>query len=274
MENPEGRLLFNPSHCTRDKFRLETLLMPASSSIDTDEIARFSGASQDWWNPEGLWRPLHKLNPARIDYIRKTVCDHFKRPCEGAFPFKGLSVLDIGCGGGLLCEPLARLGAKVMGLDASAKAIEVARKHAAREKLKITYIDGSVEDFARSKEKFDVVLAMEILEHVSNVGSLLRSASALLKPDGILIVSTLNRTMKSYLLGIIAAEYVLGWVPEGMHDWNKFIRPSELEAHLRQAGMKLTDLTGMVYNPLSDSFSLRRGKVGVNYLATAKPISR
>jgi len=161
--------------------------MPSSASIDKDEIARFSDVLQDWWNPQGAWRPLHKLNPARLDYIRKTVCDHFKLSAESATPFKKLSVLDIGCGGGLLCEPLARFGAKVTGLDASAKTINAARAHAAQEGFKIAYRNGSIEDFVREgRHKFDVVLALEILEHVADIGSLLRSASALLKPDALL----------------------------------------------------------------------------------------
>ncbi len=239
--------------------------MRASPSIDQKEVARFSGQTQDWWNPEGAWSPLHKINPARLEYICKTVCSHFKKKD----PFKNISVLDIGCGGGLLSEPLARLGAKVSGLDASPKTLEAARKHAAKEKLKIAYIEGSVEDFAQGKQKYDVVLAMEILEHVADIPSFLKSAASLLKPNGILIVSTINRTTKSYLLGIVVAEYVLGWVPAGMHDWDKFIRPSELATHLQKAGLKLADLTGMVYSPLTREFSLRHGKVDVNYLASA-----
>ena len=184
----------------------------------------------------------------------------------------------------MLCEPLARLGAKVTGLDASDKALEAARKHAAHEKLKIIYVEGSVEDFAQGASRrsraeapakadkiggYDVILAMEILEHVADIPSFLKSASSLLKPNGILIVSTVNRTTKSFLLGIVVAEYILGWVPSGMHDWDKFIRPSELAAHLQKAGLNLTDLTGMVYSPLNGEFSLRQGKVDVNYLASA-----
>ncbi|MFA4995097.1 MAG: bifunctional 2-polyprenyl-6-hydroxyphenol methylase/3-demethylubiquinol 3-O-methyltransferase UbiG [Bdellovibrionales bacterium] len=259
--------------------------MRASPSIDQKEVTHFSEQPQDWWNPDGAWSPLHKINPARCEYIRKTICDHFSSPRDIVIPakasiqrsasarrmtqFKNLSILDIGCGGGLLCEPLARLGAKVTGLDASPKTLEAARKHAKQEKLDIAYIDGSVEDYAQGKQKFDVVLAMEILEHVADIPSFLKSAASLLKPNGLLIVSTVNRTTKSYLLGIVVAEYILGWVPAGMHDWDKFIRPFELAAHLEKAGLKLIDLMGMVYNPLTGIFSLRQGKVGVNYLATA-----
>ncbi|MFA5041524.1 MAG: bifunctional 2-polyprenyl-6-hydroxyphenol methylase/3-demethylubiquinol 3-O-methyltransferase UbiG, partial [Bdellovibrionales bacterium] len=200
-------------------------------------------------------------------------CDHFKKDIQAAKPFTGLSVLDIGCGGGLLSEPLANLGAKVTGLDASEKAINVAREHAAKKKLKISYIEGSAEEFSLESKTFDVILMMEILEHAADIGSLMRSAASLLKPDGIIVISTVNRTTKSFLLGIVVAEYILGWVPKGLHDWEKFIRPSELAEHLQKAGLEIGDLTGMVYNPILDSFSLRSGMVGVNYLATAKPIS-
>ncbi len=234
--------------------------MPASASIDADEIARFSDCDQDWWNPNGAWKPLHKLNPARINYILEIARARVK----------GLSVLDVGCGGGLLAEPLARMGANVTGLDASPKTIRAARAHAKQEKLKIDYRTGSVEDFARSnKSRYDIVLAMEILEHAADIGSLLRAAASALKPNGVLIVSTVNRTTKSYLLGIVMAEYVLGWVPKGMHDWERFIKPSELAALFEKAGLKLSDLKGMVFNPFSNSFSLRSDNVDVNYLAAA-----
>ncbi|MDR3425289.1 MAG: bifunctional 2-polyprenyl-6-hydroxyphenol methylase/3-demethylubiquinol 3-O-methyltransferase UbiG [Alphaproteobacteria bacterium] len=238
------------------------------SSIDPDEIARFSRHAQEWWDPKGVWSPLHKLNPARLDYIRETVCEHFKRKPEGK-PFKGLSVLDIGCGGGLMSEPLARLGAKVTGIDASSEAIAAAKAHAKEQGLNITYMCGSVETLALSSPKaFDIVTALEIVEHAADIGSLLRSAQALLKPEGILILSTVNRTMKSYLLGIVAAEYILRWVPPGTHDWRKFLRPSELVAHLEKAGLSAIDITGIKYDPLRDAFHLRQGAVGVNYLVT------
>ena len=245
--------------------------MHPAASIDKDEIARFSSHAQDWWNPQGALRSLHKLNPTRLDYIRETVCRHFGRLQNEATAktFKGLSVLDIGCGGGLLSEPMARWGASVAGLDASAQAIEAAKAHAAQAGLKIAYCHGSVEGFSQGKQKFDVITVLEILEHVADIGSLLRSAASMLKPDGIMILSTVNRTTKSFLLGIVAAEYILRWVPSGTHDWNRFIRPSELAAHLQKAGLTLADITGMVYNPLGDRFYLRQGSVGVNYLAAA-----
>jgi len=242
--------------------------MLTSASIDTNEIRRFSSHAQDWWDPDGVWSPLHKLNPVRIDYIVNKAATHFG--VSGPKSLEGLSVLDIGCGGGLASEPLARFGAKVTGLDASEKAIAAARDHAKKSRLKITYINGSVEAFARGKQKFDIIIGLEILEHVADMGALLSSVSLLLKPNGLFIVSTVNRTMKSYLLGIVAAEYILGWVPSGMHDWNKFVRPSELAGNLSKAGLTLMDLTGMIYNPLRDNFSLRQGRVDLNYLATAQ----
>lgn len=245
------------------------------SSIDPDEIAEFSRHAADWWNPNGALKPLHKLNPARLEYIRDRVCEQFDRHPGGRDTFKGLSILDVGCGGGLLCEPLARLGAVVTGLDASAAAIDAARDHAKQSNLKITYRAGSAEDLARdvsagNAPAYDVVTALEILEHVSDVGSLLRSVAGLVKPGGLVVLSTLNRTVKSYLLGVIAAEYVLKWVPRGTHKWRKFIRPSELAAQLNEVGLQVSDITGMVYDPLNDQFHLRSGTVGVNYLICAR----
>ena len=245
------------------------------SSIDSAEIARFSRHAEDWWNPQGALRPLHKLNPARLEYVRDQVCGHFSRKTGVRDALKGLSVLDIGCGGGLLCEPMARLGAAVTGLDASAEAIEAARIHAEKAELAITYASGSVEDFAQTPNRndvirYDVITALEILEHVADIDVFLKGAARLLKPNGILLLSTVNRTAKSYLLGIVAAEYILRWVPRGTHDWRKFIRPSELAIYLQKAGLDVADITGMTYAPLNDTFHLRQGgDVAVNYLMAA-----
>jgi 2-polyprenyl-6-hydroxyphenyl methylase/3-demethylubiquinone-9 3-methyltransferase len=238
--------------------------MPQSASIDKDEIAMFSHHAGDWWNPDGALRPLHKLNPVRLEYIRERICGHFERE-----NMKGLSILDIGCGGGLLCEPLTRMGAAVTGLDASIEAIAAAKAHAIQSCLKVNYHCGSAEAFAGAGRKFDVVTALEILEHVADIGSLLSAAARLLKPKGILILSTVNRTPKSFLLGIIAAEYVLRWVPRGTHNWRKFIRPSELASHLEQVGLQADDITGVIYNPLDDAFILRQTAVDVNYMMSA-----
>jgi 2-polyprenyl-6-hydroxyphenyl methylase/3-demethylubiquinone-9 3-methyltransferase len=241
--------------------------MPSAASIDPEEIARFSCHAQEWWNPTGALSPLHKLNPARLEYIEDRVRRHFRRGAVGAF--KGLSVLDIGCGGGLLCEPLARLGAKVTGLDAAEDTIKAAAAHARRQRIKIDYRLGSAEDLAAEKERFDVITALELVEHVADIGSLMRSAHKLLKPKGMVILSTVNRTVKSWLLGIVAAEYVLRLMPLGTHDWRKFLRPSELVAHLEKAGLSATDITGMIYDPLDDKFDLRQGRMGMNYLISA-----
>ncbi|MDD3028964.1 MAG: bifunctional 2-polyprenyl-6-hydroxyphenol methylase/3-demethylubiquinol 3-O-methyltransferase UbiG [Alphaproteobacteria bacterium] len=245
--------------------------MTFHSSLDTEEIVRFSERPQNWWDPDGAWSPLHKLNPVRVAYIRRTLLKHFGRSDGGKAPLKGLSVLDLGCGGGLLCEPLARWGARVIGLDASEQTLEAARTHALREGLSINYRNMTIEAFSQEKRKpsVDAVLALEVLEHAGNVDSLLHHAASVLKPGGVIILSTVNRTQKSFLLGIVAAEYLLGWVPPGMHDWDKFIKPSELAAHLHQAGLVLSDLAGMVYNPFKDGFSLHPHKLDVNYLATA-----
>ena len=241
--------------------------MSRSASIDQSEVDQFSAQAAGWWNPNGAMRPLHKLNPVRLGYIRDTVRAHF-----GVDQPRGLSVLDIGCGGGILCEPLARLGLNVTGLDASPEAVTVARTHALSGGLKISYVSGSAEKFARGKQKFDVITALEILEHVADIDSLLQSAASMLKPGGILILSTVNRTAKSFLLGIVAAEYILRWVPRGTHDWRKFIKPSELAAHLRKAGMDVSDITGMMFDPLNDTFRLKNGEAGVNYLMSATKI--
>ncbi|MDD3370539.1 MAG: bifunctional 2-polyprenyl-6-hydroxyphenol methylase/3-demethylubiquinol 3-O-methyltransferase UbiG [Alphaproteobacteria bacterium] len=243
--------------------------MTFSASVDLDEIQRFSGHTQDWWNDRGVWSPLHKLNPARLDYIRSMACNYFGITPKNKKGFGRLSVLDIGCGGGLASEPLAEWGAKVTGIDASPKAIDAARAHARGKKLKIEYLAVSAEDMARKKRRFDMVLALEILEHVADMDSLLASIAALLNPGGIALFSTVNRTTRSYLFGIVAAEYILGWVPPGMHDWNKFVRPSELAGRLQKAGLELDDLTGLVYHPLSDRFSLQKGRVDLNYMAAA-----
>ena len=244
--------------------------MPSAASIDQDEIAQFSRHADEWWNPEGALRPLHKINPTRLEFIRDEVTQHFGLKAGTSDVFKGLSILDIGCGGGLLCEPMARLGGYVTGLDASEQAIITARRHCEHSRLKIDYHAGSAEDLAHTtKRKYDIVTALEILEHVADINSLLQSVSKLLKPGGIAIFSTVNRTVKSYLLGIVAAEYILNWVPRGTHDWRKFIRPSELAMHLGKAGLRVGSITGMTYDPLNDQFRLRPGAVTVNYLLTS-----
>lgn len=253
-------------YLTPDPLPLAPMLSP---SIDPAEIAQFSRIAADWWNPEGAMKPLHRLNPPRLEYIRDKVCAHTGRKPGPRDAFKGLSILDVGCGGGLLTEPMARLGAAVTGLDASAEAIKAAKAHAAQSGLKIDYKCDSAESLATQGRTYDVITALEILEHVADVGSLTRALASLLKPEGILILSTVNRTMKSYLSAVVAAEYVLKWLPEGTHDWGRFLKPSELAGHLEQAGLQADDVTGIVYNPLDDDFRLKAGKVDVNYMMTA-----
>ncbi len=242
-----------------------------AASIAIDEIAQFSRQAGDWWNPEGVFRPLHRLNPVRLRYVRDAICVHSGREAQARESLRGLDILDVGCGGGLLTEPLARLGAHVTGLDGSREAIAVARAHAqgdgAEDRLSLPI---ALKNLADGKKRYDVITALEIAEHVADLDSFLEAIAALLKPNGMLILSTLNRTAKSFLLGIVAAEYVLRWVPRGTHQWKKFIRPSELVQRLEVNGLQAIDLTGMVFNPLNgESANLRKGDVGVNYLMTA-----
>jgi len=241
-----------------------------NASINAAEVAHFSRYASEWWNPDGALRPLHRLNPARIAYVRDQVVAHKGGGAGVRQPLKGLALLDVGCGGGLLTEPLARLGAKVTGLDASADAIAEARRHAAACGVDVTYKVGSAEDHAEGSARYDVITALEIIEHVGDLDSFIASLAGLLKPDGLLILSTLNRTPKSFLLGIVAAEYLLRWVPRGTHRWSAFLRPSELVQKLESENLLTTDLMGLVYQPLTDSFALRKNDLGMNYMLTAR----
>jgi 2-polyprenyl-6-hydroxyphenyl methylase/3-demethylubiquinone-9 3-methyltransferase len=245
------------------------------STVDLEEVAKFSAMAEAWWDPTGKFRPLHRLNPVRVSYISDMVKSHFatRRPASIATnpavaPLAGLSMLDIGCGGGLLTEPLARLGAQVTGIDASERNIGIARAHAEQAGVKVTYLPCAAEDLATGSQRFDVVLAMEVIEHVSDPGVFLSTAAALLKPDGLIFVATLNRTIKSYALAIVGAEYVLRWLPRGTHDWRKFLRPSEIARPLREAGLEIRDLSGVSYQPISDRW-LRSRDTDVNYMLCA-----
>lgn len=235
------------------------------SSIDIQEIENFSKDAARWWDEDGPFKPLHRLNPVRLSYIKAQICAHFGRDEKDLNALKTLKILDIGCGGGLVCEPLARMGATVTGVDADPVAIEVAKEHG--EGLHIDYFNTTAEDLSK---KFDVVLALEILEHVASPQDFVASVSKLVKPGGMAIFSTLNRNPKSFLLGIVAAEYLLRWVPRGTHRWKKFIRPSELARMARPAGFEPYDITGLVFDPLSQTFRLSKPDPDVNYLLTCK----
>jgi 2-polyprenyl-6-hydroxyphenyl methylase/3-demethylubiquinone-9 3-methyltransferase len=274
--------------------------MPAkASSIDQEEIARFARDSARWWDETGPFRPLHRLNPVRIGYIRQRICERYGRDERSLTPFKGLAILDIGCGGGLACEPMARLGADVTGIDADRQAIDVAKDHAEKAGLDISYLNTTAETLLHrhpregggpagqkpavrraspdprlrgddDKGKYDVILALEIIEHVANSESFVQTCADLCRPGGLVVFSTLNRTTRSFALGIVAAEYMLGWVPRGTHDWRKFVRPSELSRFARQAGLEPSDVTGLVFNPLKNDFVLSKADMAVNYFLTAE----
>ena len=239
-----------------------------ASTASPDEIAKFSALADSWWDPAGAFRPLHKFNPARIRFVRDRLAAHFGREPLSK-PGAGLDLLDIGCGGGLIAEPMARLGFKVTGIDAGEKNVGVARLHAARSQLDIAYEDTTPEALAARGQRFDVVLALEVVEHVTDVDEFLGAAASLVAPGGALIAATLNRTSKSLAFGKIAAEYVLRWVPAGTHDWRKFVRPSELVSSLRRSGLIVTELAGMSYDLLTDSWRASKD-LDVNYLVVAK----
>jgi len=246
------------------------------STIDRDEVAQFDSLGNKWWDENGPMAPLHRLNPVRLQYIRDMICAHKGRAGDAVVALKGLSVADVGCGGGLVAEPLCRMGAAVTGIDAGKENIRTARAHAARHGLDIEYLASTVEDVAEAGKKFDAVTALEIIEHVSDPELFIDSCCKVLKKDGVLILSTLNRTAKSFALGIVAAEYILRWLPAGTHDWKKFMKPSEVARLLEKNGMRVTDVRGLVYNPFSRAFSLSKGDLDVNYLLTAvkTPLSR
>ena len=243
--------------------------MADQASVDQSEIARFDRLAAAWWDPNGEFRQLHKMNPVRIAYIRDHVAAHFGRCHGGVSALDGLSLVDVGCGGGLLTEPMCRLGAQVTGLDASAEAITAARLHAEQGGLEIAYRHETAERLAASGARFDVVLSLETVEHVADADSFVCALTRLAAPGGLVILSTLNRTAKSFGLGIIAAEYVLGWVARGTHDWRKFLKPHELARLLRRNGLTLRDVTGLAYDPRAAGWRLDRRDLRINYLVTA-----
>ena len=239
------------------------------ASLDPEEIEKFTAMAAEWWDPEGKFKPLHRLNPTRLGFIRDRVAARFGREPLSARPLEGLSVLDIGCGGGLLAEPLTRLGAAVTGIDAAEQNLEMARLHAAESGLEIDYRHATAEQLAEAGERFDVVLNMEVVEHVADVEAFLAAASDLVKPGGAMVLATLNRTPKAFLFAIVGAEYLLRWLPRGTHSWRKFLRPSEIAAMLRANGLAATEITGVVYNPLTDAWRLDRHDTDVNFMVFA-----
>lgn len=260
------------------------------NTVNQEEIQNFSKDSSHWWDEKGPFKPLHRLNPVRLDYIKQQICGHFDRDYKGLKTYEGLDILDIGCGGGLVCEPMARLGGTVTGIDADENAIAVATEHAAAENLDIKYLNTSSDqllmsspppcgDLGNTKQtpaqdgsdnRYDVVLALEIIEHVDNQDLFVKNVMDLCKPDGLVILSTLNRNPKSFALGIVAAEYILGWVPKGTHNWKKFVKPSELSKMVRQHGGKPNDICGLAYNPFKDEFLLAPKDLDMNYLMSVK----
>jgi 2-polyprenyl-6-hydroxyphenyl methylase / 3-demethylubiquinone-9 3-methyltransferase len=238
----------------------------AHSTVDESEIERFSRIAEEWWDPKGKFAPLHRLNPVRLGYIRDRAAAHWQRDPLGGSPLEGLSLLDIGCGGGLLCEPMTRLGATVTGIDAAGRNIATARLHAERQGLAIDYREATAEALAAEGKQFDIVLALEIVEHVADVDLFLQSCGRLAKPGGLVFLSTLNRTAKAWALAIAGAEYVLRWLPRGTHDWRKFLKPSEVVRGLRSGGVEAQEIVGVVYSPLSRAWSLNASDLDVNYM--------
>ncbi len=235
-----------------------------ASTIDPDDVANFVKIAEQWWDPKGKFAPLHKFNPVRLKYIREKIFEHFKLE-QSSTPYKGIRVLDIGCGGGLLTEPMARLGADIIGADAAEKNIQIASAHAQEQGLNIDYRAITAEELAADGEKFDVILNMEVIEHVADVPLFLASCRAMLKPDGIMFVATLNRNKKSFFMAIIGVEYILNWLPRGTHNWSKFIIPAELQKMNEDLGLSLLDEVGVNYSPLSDRFSLS-DDLSINYI--------
>ena len=245
--------------------------MTHSASVDQEEIKNFERLADQWWDPTGPMQPLHQMNPLRLKFIRDHLVGHFPQELEGITPLKGLSLIDVGSGAGLLTEPLARLGATITGLDLAESSLTIARHRAAEQGLNITYVNSSVEDYSKENQSYQSVMALEIIEHVADVQSFLQACSSLLRPKGLLFLSSLNRTPPSFLTAIVGAEYILRLLPRGTHQWHKFLRPSEVDAHLRKLGFLIKDLQGMRFRPLYKTWELSKN-LSVNYILCAEKI--
>lgn len=242
------------------------------TTIDPAEVARFEKIARTWWDAKGPMKTLHKFNPVRLAYIRDQVADHWNRDTRDGNTLAGLSLVDVGCGGGLLCEPLARLGATVTGIDPAPTNVEVAKLHSAESGVPVTYRQATIEQLVAEGQSFDIVLAMEVVEHVADVEEFVRACTAAVKPGGLLFMATLNRTMKAFALAIVGAEYILGWLPKGTHQWDKFVTPRELEAAIARGGLTVTQRDGVVFNPFTNQWKRSRD-LDVNYmLAAEKPL--
>jgi 2-polyprenyl-6-hydroxyphenyl methylase / 3-demethylubiquinone-9 3-methyltransferase len=239
------------------------------STVDQTEVERFSALAAEWWDPRGKMAVLHRFNPVRLGFIKEAACRHFDRDEKRLDALLGLRILDIGCGGGILSEPLARLGAAVVGADPSETNIEAAKLHAAEARLTVDYRTTTAEALADDGERFDIVLAMEVVEHVVDLSLFIKRCAEMVKPGGLMITATINRTLKSFALAIIGAEYVLRWLPRGTHRWDKFVTPNELEAALERRGLDVTDETGVIYNLMADRWQLATD-MDVNYMVVAE----
>jgi 2-polyprenyl-6-hydroxyphenyl methylase/3-demethylubiquinone-9 3-methyltransferase len=251
----------------------EASMTNAQTTVDPAEVAKFEAMAAEWWDPTGKFKPLHMMNPVRLDYITSQIAAEFGRDLSDPAPLKGLRILDIGCGGGLLSEPMARLGADVVGADAAERNIPVAQVHAEQSGLDIDYRFTTAEALAEAGEQFDAVLNMEVVEHVADPLSYLTACQKLLKPGGLMVASTINRNPKSFMVAIVGAEHVMRWLPKGTHEWSKFITPDELEKLVTDAGLRMVDKQGFVFNPVLWSWSISSRDLSVNYVtASVKPV--
>ncbi|MCO6188207.1 bifunctional 2-polyprenyl-6-hydroxyphenol methylase/3-demethylubiquinol 3-O-methyltransferase UbiG [Rhizobium sp. L1K21] len=242
---------------------------PAKTTIDQSEVDRFSAMAAEWWSPTGKFKPLHKFNPVRLKYIRDQACAHFGRDPKAPKALEGLRVLDIGCGGGLLSEPVSRMGASVLGADASETNIGIAKTHAEQSGAIVDYRAVTAEELAAAGEQFDIILNMEVVEHVSDVDFFISTCASMVRPGGLMFVATINRTMKAAALAIVGAEYVLRWLPRGTHQYEKLVRPEEIEGPLSASGMQIKERTGVFFNPMANQWNLSRD-MDVNYMLLAE----